>query len=76
MSHSLPEAKELLFFRHHLHERALDRVGDWIHATIIPREILMDRDDSTELFDLDAHQHFGRPYWFDKHPSQAEGEDF
>lgn len=26
--------------------------------------------------DCDALQHEGRPYWFDKHPSQAEGEDF
>jgi hypothetical protein len=26
--------------------------------------------------DTDALLHEGRPYWFDKHPSQAEGEDF
>lgn len=26
-------------------------------------------------FDSDALLHEGRPYWFDKHPSQAEGED-
>jgi len=26
--------------------------------------------------DTDAHLHIGRPYWFDRHPSQAEGEDF
>ncbi len=25
--------------------------------------------------DPDALLHDGRPYWFDKHPSQAEGED-
>lgn len=26
--------------------------------------------------DVDALQHEGLPYWFEKHPSQAEGEDF
>ncbi len=36
----------------------------------------MERTDSTELFDADANLHLGRPYWFDRHPSQAEGEDF
>lgn len=36
----------------------------------------MERTDSNVLVDCDAHQHIGRPYWFDKHPSQAEGEDF
>ncbi len=25
--------------------------------------------------DDDALDHVGRPYWFDRHPSQAEGED-
>lgn len=35
----------------------------------------MERDDNVP-FDTDALQHIGRPYWFDKHPSQAEGEDF
>ena len=34
----------------------------------------MERDD--HLFDTDALLFVGRPYWFDKHPSQAEGEDF
>jgi hypothetical protein len=34
----------------------------------------MERDD--DLFDSDALQHIGRPYWFDRHPSQAEGEDY
>ena len=32
--------------------------------------------DTHDLFDTDALLHIGRPYWFDKHPSQAEGEDF
>lgn len=36
----------------------------------------MERDITSDLFDSDAHLHLGRPYWFDKHPSQAEGEDF
>ena len=35
----------------------------------------MNRDDSTP-FDSDANLYIGRPYWFDKHPSQAEGEDY
>lgn len=34
----------------------------------------MDREN--DLIDTDALQHIGRPYWFDRHPSQAEGEDF
>jgi len=34
----------------------------------------MERDN--DLFDSDALLHIGRPLWFDKHPSQAEGEDF
>lgn len=25
--------------------------------------------------DFDAIEHIGRPYWFERHPSQAEGED-
>ncbi len=26
--------------------------------------------------DTDSLLHEGRPYWFDRHPSQAEGEDY
>lgn len=26
-------------------------------------------------YDCDADQHTGRPHWFEKHPSQAEGDD-
>lgn len=36
----------------------------------------MARDENDDLFDSDALLHIGRPYWFDRHPSQAEGEDF
>ncbi len=36
----------------------------------------MERHESTDLFDSDAHLHIGRPVWFERHPSQAEGEDF
>ncbi len=36
----------------------------------------MERDEKTELFDSDALLHIDRPYWYDRHPSQAEGEDF
>lgn len=36
----------------------------------------MAHDESTEQFDSDALLHIGRPYWFDRHPSQAEGEDY
>lgn len=35
----------------------------------------MERDDNAPV-DTDALLHIGRPYWFDRHPSQAEGEDF
>lgn len=30
---------------------------------------------STELFDTDALDFLAVPVWFDRHPSQAEGED-
>lgn len=36
----------------------------------------MNRNETNELFDTDAHLFIGRPLWFDKHPSQAEGEDY
>jgi hypothetical protein len=32
--------------------------------------------DTCDLIDTDALLFIGRPLWFDKHPSQAEGEDF
>lgn len=28
------------------------------------------------LYDTDADLFLGRPLWFEKHPSQAEGEDY
>lgn len=31
---------------------------------------------STETFDADALAFAGVPHWFDRHPSQAEGDDF
>ncbi len=31
---------------------------------------------ASDLIDTDALLFIGRPYWFEKHPSQAEGEDF
>ncbi|MFC7787611.1 hypothetical protein ACU045_01405 [Microbacterium sp. MAHUQ-60] len=37
---------------------------------------LMEHNESNDLFDSDALLYIGRPYWFDRHPSQAEGEDF
>lgn len=30
---------------------------------------------ATVIEDEDALDFVGRPYWFDRHPSQAEGED-
>lgn len=50
--------------------------GSWIHTLkdIRAKEPHMDREN--DLIDTDALLHIGRPYWFDRHPSQAEGEDF
>ncbi len=45
-------------------------VAAW--AGIFGAEIMIRR----RGFDSDALLHIGRPVWFEKHPAQAEGEDF
>ena len=30
----------------------------------------------SDVFDSDAHDFLHVPAWYDRHPSQAEGEDF
>jgi len=66
--------KDLRFFRESSLARARFSIGCWIETPTLGA--LMNVTDTHDLFDSDALLHIGRPYWFDKHPSQAEGEDF
>jgi len=71
----LRNAKDLRFFRRRKAIRALSCEPGW-KKTTMQGSNLMEHNESNDLFDSDALLYIGRPYWFDRHPSQAEGEDF